>query len=742
MSTQSRRSVQGGYRTRHRVDYRLVSESAILDARGYRPTCFWGGRMRGYRARIVALTAAVCCGVGAAGASAATTRYVATAAHGGSNASGNTCVSATSPCLTIGHAVSVSAAGDTIMIGAGRFPESITTTKKLAFVGAGSGTPTSFNASVDTFIDASATTDPGFSVSYHSTSFTGLRISGGVGSDLQPAIFGGASGSSGATVSVSKSVLLQANPTASTTGTAAPLLVQGPGLTTVSIADSTLEGRSEGVLVGGTTGALTVSDSTISTPATIGSSEPHNLVAAVEPSVPTTVSGSTVIGTVGVYSDAHKLTVTGTVIRASVVGVELDDPAAGTALSVRDSVIGPADGDLPIGVLVDAGSSASPHPSVDLTFDSVLARDPSIAAALDVVHATAGTSVHTRNTILHAITTASGSTDDIATGNQAIDWDLGYTDYGTVSGLGVPPPGSGTNISAPPLFVSDTGTDMRLSSSSTLFDKGDPSVALPGEEDVAGAPRVLAHTCDGVPLPDLGAYEAAATGCRPPTISLASPSNGATYTQGEVVTAAYACAAPAPGTISACAGPVPSGARISTSTPGSQTFTVTATTSDGATATATATYTVKAAPPPVPSLGSIHEAHKTWREGGKLASIATASNHRKPKKKPPVGTTFTFTLNTAATVKVAFTDRVAGRKVKRKCVAQSKHNKHDSPCQRTVTAGTLTLAGHAGTDKITFQGHVSKKQKLAPGGYTVTITATNATGHSRTRSTKFTIAKS
>jgi hypothetical protein len=180
---------------------------------------------------------------------------------------------------------------------------------------------------------------------------------------------------------------------------------------------------------------------------------------------------------------------------------------------------------------------------------------------------------------------------------------------------------------------------------------------------------------------------------------------------------------------------VPSGQKIDTSTLGTQTFTVTATSDDGSTGTATATYTVKPAPPPKPTVGAIKASHKTFRSGSKLASIA---KHK--KKKPPVGTMFSFTLNTAATLKLTFTQRVSGRKVKHRCVAQTKHNKHDRSCKLTTTAGTLTLTGHAGTDKISFQGRVSKRHKLAAGSYTLTIIATNSSGKSRSRSIKFTIS--
>jgi IPT/TIG domain/FG-GAP repeat len=97
--------------------------------------------------------------------------------------------------------------------------------------------------------------------------------------------------------------------------------------------------------------------------------------------------------------------------------------------------------------------------------------------------------------------------------------------------------------------------------------------------------------------------------------------------------------------------------------------------------------------PPAPALTKFSESHKTWRLGSKLASISRA------KKKPPTGTTFSFTLSEAATLQLAF----------------KRGNKG---------AGTLKLSARAGKDKLAFDGRLTRKQKLKPGSYTVTITAT------------------
>ena len=76
----------------------------------------------------------------------------------------------------------------------------------------------------------------------------------------------------------------------------------------------------------------------------------------------------------------------------------------------------------------------------------------------------------------------------------------------------------------------------------------------------------------------------------PPTVSITTPADGGTYTQGQAVNAAYTCADSSngpglkPGT-AGCSGTVANGSAINTSTTGTQAFSVTATSTDGQTTT-------------------------------------------------------------------------------------------------------------------------------------------------------------
>ena len=56
--------------------------------------------------------------------------------------------------------------------------------------------------------------------------------------------------------------------------------------------------------------------------------------------------------------------------------------------------------------------------------------------------------------------------------------------------------------------------------------------------------------------------------------------------------------------------------------------------------------------------------------------------------------------------------------------------------------GTLSFMGHNGTNKVVFQGRISRSKKLKPGLYTLIITATNSAGARSTPVTlRFTIVR-
>jgi DNA-binding beta-propeller fold protein YncE len=136
------------------------------------------------------------------------------------------------------------------------------------------------------------------------------------------------------------------------------------------------------------------------------------------------------------------------------------------------------------------------------------------------------------------------------------------------------------------------------------------------------------------------------------------------------------------------------------------------------------------------TLSDVHESAAKWREGNALAHISSS------KKRPPIGTRFSFDLSQAASVAFTFFKSVPGRRVAKHCVAPSRHNAHARTCLRSVLAGTLKLTASAGADTLHFYGPLSRHKRLSPGNYTLVLSATSASGvHATTTALHFTIAR-
>jgi hypothetical protein len=98
-------------------------------------------------------------------------------------------------------------------------------------------------------------------------------------------------------------------------------------------------------------------------------------------------------------------------------------------------------------------------------------------------------------------------------------------------------------------------------------------------------------------------------------------------------------------------------------------------------------------------------------------------------------------LSSQANVRLDFTQSAPGRRASGRCVAPTRTNRRRPPCHHSVSRGVLTLTGHGGVNKVSFQGRLSSTRTLAPGRYTVLISASNAGGRSRASSLSFRIVK-
>jgi hypothetical protein len=129
-------------------------------------------------------------------------------------------------------------------------------------------------------------------------------------------------------------------------------------------------------------------------------------------------------------------------------------------------------------------------------------------------------------------------------------------------------------------------------------------------------------------------------------------------------------------------------------------------------------------------VSAFSESASRWRLGSALAHISSA----------PVGTSFTFELNGPTNLALAFARVLPGRRVNGRCVALGGANRSRPKCKRSVPAGSLPISGHAGRNKVGFQGRLSPVRKLTPGNYTATVTTPGARAvKTLTRSLSFTI---
>jgi hypothetical protein len=227
----------------------------------------------------------------------------------------------------------------------------------------------------------------------------------------------------------------------------------------------------------------------------------------------------------------------------------------------------------------------------------------------------------------------------------------------------------------------------------------------------------------------------AQTGFRP-TVSITSPKSGIDTGQPSVnVTGTAADATGLSGvTVNGHAVTVaPDGSwnTVVELAPGVNAVTVLATNVFGNTAQAAATVVYV----PPPAVAGLHQAHRKWRESGRRG--------RRGHPKPPIGTTFSWSLNEPAKLRFVFTTQAPGRRAAGACVAQNRRNRHHQRCLRTITVGTHNASAGSGAGKWSFKGLMANGRKLKPGAYTVTVVATNPTtgAQSSPARLRFTIVK-
>jgi hypothetical protein len=72
-------------------------------------------------------------------------------------------------------------------------------------------------------------------------------------------------------------------------------------------------------------------------------------------------------------------------------------------------------------------------------------------------------------------------------------------------------------------------------------------------------------------------------------------------------------------------------------------------------------------------------------------------------------------------------------------VGQTRRNRRHKACNRSVPSGSLSFSAGVGLHKLFFQRRLTGTEKLKPGTYALTITATNAAEQGTTNPLSFAI---
>lgn len=128
-----------------------------------------------------------------------------------------------------------------------------------------------------------------------------------------------------------------------------------------------------------------------------------------------------------------------------------------------------------------------------------------------------------------------------------------------------------------------------------------------------------------------------------------------------------------------------------------------------------------------PVLSALKLSPARFRRGKHAAKLASHSHRRKPAT--PTATTISFRLSTAATVILSFQRAQPGQLNGHSCLAISAKRHHSRRCTRhPPVSGAVTLTGHAGANRISFEGILDGARKLPAGSYQLTLAARNAAG--------------
>jgi hypothetical protein len=118
---------------------------------------------------------------------------------------------------------------------------------------------------------------------------------------------------------------------------------------------------------------------------------------------------------------------------------------------------------------------------------------------------------------------------------------------------------------------------------------------------------------------------------------------------------------------------------------------------------------------------------RTFRRGKHAATLAKS---KAKAKTAPTATTISFTLSEAARVSLSLQAVLSGVRSGRKCLATSKAPRkgHRRCTVHKAIHGGVALSGHAGLDRVHFEGVLDGGKRLAPGVYRLSLRASAPAG--------------
>ena len=149
-------------------------------------------------------------------------------------------------------------------------------------------------------------------------------------------------------------------------------------------------------------------------------------------------------------------------------------------------------------------------------------------------------------------------------------------------------------------------------------------------------------------------------------------------------------------------------------------------TSDGNTDSEPATVTITVGEggnggpaPGDPEITEFAMSRTRFRRGSDLPSAAQAA----------VGTTISFDLSEAATVRFSFQRARKGRRVNGRCRKPTRRNRSKRRCTRYVRAGSFSLDLSGGDRDVRFEGRLSRTKRLKVGRHRLTLSARDDDGN-------------